>query len=401
MTRHHRGAEALLDPIFNKAARTHLDEPLVCRRAWPFGSGGWSALVSRPQGTLAESWAVLAPGPEWPRMVATLERRGVSRRLLDGEITMWPVGEDPLMAELNGWLATGEPTAPAIIGYKPLRRLTCRLTGADGSSRFAKLMRPTAAAMTAAHHQLLAGYWRHEPAFDIPRIVDQDTEAGRLVWETKAGRPPHRVSNRARLAAAVRAVGRCVASLHRCPATLPRVRTRASELAALESWLRATGGLLERPQALRHGIDTLTATAQDLPPARHVVSHGDLHDSQFLVGPTSITLLDLDTLGRAEPELDIGNLLAHFDLRRAARPAPADGDTRPLDLESLLLEGYARQRGPLLSRPRIHWYRTVAALRLVLVHAPRPESWPLMPHLITLALEGVQALNSRQEEHAS
>ena len=62
-------------------------------------------------------------------------------------------------------------------------------------------------------------------------------------------------------------------------------------------------------QSLKQARDEIARAA--VPGQRSVLAHRDLHDGQFLVDGGTIALLDFDLLARAEPELDVANLLEH------------------------------------------------------------------------------------------
>ena len=86
-------------------------------------------------------------------------------------------------------------------------------------------------------------------------------------------------------------------------------------------------------------VDGWTLTRLRYKPERRwvgrVAVHRDLHDGPLLVDGTQVGLLDPDTLALGEPELDLGNLLAHLQLavcagrcddavRRSGRSAVSD-----------------------------------------------------------------------------
>src|SRR5699024_1543681 len=58
-----------------------------------------------------------------------------------------------------------------------------------------------------------------------------------------------------------------------------------------------------------------TTIAMAGPVPRRSLLHRDLDDKQLLVDGDGVGMLDVDTLGLGDPALDVGNLLAHLDLR--------------------------------------------------------------------------------------
>jgi aminoglycoside phosphotransferase (APT) family kinase protein len=132
-----------------------------------------------------------------------------------------------------------------------------------------------------------------------------------------------------------------------------------------------TRGWVER--AVRAG--RLPAT--DIDPALHALreqeatspgcAHRDLHDGQLLLTDDRLGVLDPDTLCRAEPALDLANLLVHLDLR------VAQGLLSPLDrtdIRSAILRGAAPSTS---TQHRLPAYDRACRLRLAAVYAFRPR----------------------------
>jgi aminoglycoside phosphotransferase (APT) family kinase protein len=110
-----------------------------------------------------------------------------------------------------------------------------------------------------------------------------------------------------------------------------------------------------------------------LPPVVPVPIHRDLHDKQVLVEPGGgIGVLDFDTLALGDPALDLGNLLAHLDLRALQhRCSEVDAER----LGAALLDGYGTRT---TLRERAAAYAQATRVRLACVYAFRP-SWPGLP----------------------
>lgn len=97
--------------------------------------------------------------------------------------------------------------------------------------------------------------------------------------------------------------------------------------------------------------------------------HRDLHDKQLLWDGQQLALLDLDTAALGEAELDLGNLLAHLELRQAQGLA----SERLTGQASSLLEGLAQQLG--LAPERLEVYRQAARLRIACLYSFRPGEY--------------------------
>ena len=110
---------------------------------------------------------------------------------------------------------------------------------------------------------------------------------------------------------AVKEAGRVAAALHGCaydPA-LPK-RDLHGERAAAEAELERVGEVWpDSARLLRHRLSAaLAADAGDDPPL--VLAHGDLTPGQLLMSVLGVAVVDVDTLCRAEPALDLGRFLA-------------------------------------------------------------------------------------------
>ncbi len=137
--------------------------------------------------------------------------------------------------------------------------------------------------------------------------------------------------------------------------------------------LEGTGSLFDAP------VDRLVSEAQApeiaTPPMR--VLHGDLHDKQILDTGRGIGFIDLDLAVLGEPELDAGNLVAHFHLRAIQnnRPRPEAADRA-----AAFLCGY-REAQP-LAESRLRLYTRMSLVRLALLYALRLDSAHIPPLLL-------------------
>lgn len=108
---------------------------------------------------------------------------------------------------------------------------------------------------------------------------------------------------------------------------------------------------------------------------RHSLLHRDLHDKQLLVdartdGALEVGMLDVDTLGLGDPALDLGNLLAHLDLR--VEQGWTDRG-RARDVEVGVLAGY---RPDERTTQAAAGYRALTRSRLRALYAFRPADLP-------------------------
>ncbi len=122
---------------------------------------------------------------------------------------------------------------------------------------------------------------------------------------------------------ALQGSGRALAGLH-C-LTLLSTPTRCfvdalGELVGLESTVaRADPALAVRYAA----VLSMLERGDDCLPDAAVTCHGAFRTDQLLLSREHFVLIDLDTLCRSEPALDLGNLLAYLDWKAIRRPREA------------------------------------------------------------------------------
>lgn len=100
----------------------------------------------------------------------------------------------------------------------------------------------------------------------------------------------------------------------------------------------------------------------------YVLLHRDLHDKQLLWDGTSLALIDLDTAAYGEAALDLGNLLAHLELRAVQGIYPQDFSQVVIQL----LETLGTDSG--ISPQRLDLYRQAARARIACVYSFRPSA---------------------------
>ena len=114
-----------------------------------------------------------------------------------------------------------------------------------------------------------------------------------------------------------------------------------------------------------------------------VPSHRDFYDKQILVDEDRCTLLDLEVASRAEAELDVGNFLAHLELRWLQ--GRMEGRE---SLAQLFVAEYSRV-GSRLDAARLRWYLASSLLRLGCVYSFRPEWVDLAPRLLEASIRAL------------
>lgn len=256
-----------------------------------------------------------------------------------------------MTGRLEGLL--GSPVSFEALKHKPGRRRTLRAVGPRGSA-IVKLYASDRAATVAARVEAL-GAGPVEPV--VPRVLACDPGRRLVVLSYVPGAPLGRAvtAGDAEVACgrAGLALGRWHAFWRGGPPKSLRQHTSGREIETIDA--RAA----ELPTAMAARVRKL---ARELRPAWgcQTVVHRDLYEEQVLVGER-IGLIDLDDAAAGPPELDMGNLLAHLDLR-----ALRIGE-RPDKICAALLEGYERS-GVQLDPVLLDRCRRLSLLRLACIH---------------------------------
>lgn len=273
-------------------------------------------------------------------------------------------GADRRLAGLAALVA--QPGA-RLVSHVPERRGVVRLL--DGSyARALRQGRSVAAVASVERAAAASG-----GTFVVPRLLGHDLETSTTVWAPLQGPTllalATSLQSASVLADAWRSAGVAVRALHGGDRTGVPHHAPVEEVAVARRWISAASawGLLP-PRGDHPAYEELL----DGEPGPLGLLHRDLHDKQVLVGP-ELGLLDLDTLAAGERALDLGNVLAHLDLRRAQglldeRSAAVAGDA--------FLAGAAPDRA---TARRVAAYRAVTRLRLTGLYAFRPR-WHRLAH---------------------
>jgi len=264
----------------------------------------------------------------------------------------------------------------ALYGSAGVEAVRANRTGTDAdaapTAAYIKAVRPSRAAAVAgaarAAAQLVAG------VCSVPAVLAVDRRSGTVTYATMPGRRLTDLLATRAGADAIEALGSALRTLH-AAARPPNVDLHD---AAREARLVIEAAAALTPYAPELSERTAGAgraaarRLRSLPPVAPVPVHRDLHDKQVLVGASGIGLLDFDTLALGDPALDLGNMLAHLELRALqGRCSPADAER----LTAALLDGY---RAGADIRERIAVYAHATRVRLACLYAFRP-GWPTVP----------------------
>ncbi|MDF2144316.1 phosphotransferase family protein [Knoellia sp. p5-6-4] len=328
--------------------------PLGLRRAWPRPDGSLHLEYVDARGhTVA---AQLLPDRARAETVVTAAGRGAELHPAQPVVLHWS-GADGRLGALPGLVRRGA----RVVSHRPERRAVVQRP--DGA--YAKVVRPgTSSRLVATSERTRLAARR---AFLVPRVLAHDLSAGVVTWEEVPGPTLLQVGRSAPgladLVQAWTAAGRAVADLHRHDATDLPVHDARDEVRTTEGWVESAvaWGLL--PAAADPAAYRLLLAG---PPGPVGVLHRDLHDKQVVLARDGVGVLDLDTLAVGERALDLGNVLAHLELRVAQGLL---GERAAQVAGAAFLAGAAPDADTLR---RVPAYQQVARLRLAGVYAFRP-----------------------------
>jgi aminoglycoside phosphotransferase (APT) family kinase protein len=313
---------------------------LTVRRSWPERSGGLAVEALTPQGRVVGVWV-----------------RGTDVTVLDTH--------DPALPALT-------PGA-TVIRHRPGRRAVLRT--ADG---YRKVVRPGRAAAVARRVESAWDLLGADPTAPLlPTVLDVDDTTGAVQLAELAGPTLHELLAEDGAAALTLAgrTGAALATLQHAPSDGLPAHGHREEAEVLRRWTA---------DAARWGGDDRSAAAEQvatrlatLPAPQWAPAHRDLHDKQLVAAGNRVGLLDLDTLCRADPALDLANLLAHLQLRVLqghCLPAVAERCAAALQASA----------GGRAGAAALATYTAATLLRLAAVYSFRPGH-PDLPARLTAA----------------
>ncbi len=311
------------------------------------------------------------PGRDGSLTFETIDELGRLRAgevTADSEVKLADYGVDPKLPELN----------PQLDGPIVVHRLHRRavVLGADRVTKLLRAGRAEAvvqatqrfAALSSATGLAVPEVLSHSEArvdFSLlPGISLHDLGAtGMAAWEYFAGAWPELLTRQAEL---------------------PR-HTGTQEAEVLQQWYQRVVDFQALPE-----IDQLRPlverTCRELAatPGPLVIVHRDLHDKQLIWDGRSLGVIDLDTAALGEAALDLGNLLAHVDLRGIQGLWPDSLRTQITEVLTTVVAAAPTTAARLAS------YYRAALLRLACVYAFRPQASQWLPQWVAHCQERIE-----------
>lgn len=306
----------------------------------------------------------------------------------DGERveSLTPAGDRkvPLSALLR---ESGPGARLEILNWRPGRRLVL-LDSRRGTPLVLKGYRKGHAGVAYARYEA-ACRALNGSGVSAPETIDLDARYESIVLAHCAGTPLE-VSLDSR--DVFYRIGECLAAFQDRAADFETTTFASSdELRVIDRFSeKVVAARLELPENFVPLRDRLGELEPMLPDTAAGLCHRDLHDRQFKLDGSRVTLLDFDLLCCADVALDVANLLAHLALRqfqgtRGATPASVElcGEQ--------FLEGLGRNEEPGFW-VRLRFYQATSFCRLALVYTLRPRWASLAAPLVQMGQRCVDDL---------
>jgi len=173
-------------------------------------------------------------------------------------------------------------------------------------------------------------------------------------------------------------------SLHRTPIDDAPAFSVSDEIGILERWQSA---LAKADPETADLLDRLVPVwrNQATPVDGCATIHRDFYDRQVLLGKNQTILVDIDTLSRGDPAVDVGTFLAHLWLDVLAQSGDSSGPAFESHARHVLI--FYQESGGRLCRRSLRWSWASALLRLGAVHALRTTTGPFAVGLWRLAAD--------------
>lgn len=288
-------------------------------------------------------------------------------------ILLQPRGADRRLIGLSELLSR---PASTLLAHRPERRAVVRLNGATGQ-RYAKVVRPSRVRHVVESAECLRG--RLARPFAVPEVLEVDESRGVVMFAVLPGVRLHELLDAGeRFIDSARAVGEALRWFHAEAPSAAQGHDAQAEIRVLQKslgHLKAYGPTLYS-QLRDAPAGVLETLAKDASP--WTLIHGDFYDKQAVLDPEGgVGILDLDTIAVGEAALDVGNMLAHLELRALQGRCSHEVASRAA---GAFLDGYDP---PPEVRARVPAYTDASRLRLACLYAFRPRWRQLLSGLVS------------------
>jgi streptomycin 6-kinase len=301
----------------------------------------------------------------------------------------WQFPLDPELAALPRLLP--RPTGWTVLSYLPGER--CAILHERRDRHAAVVAKLDRAGGVERTHRMLCRLWQGDHSFRMPRPLAADPDAG-IRWEQAVegrrfdGFPGDQSSLPLLRQVAAAAAGLHSAELHGLPeVSVPSVLRRIEH----KVLPRIAAALPELWPATAAWFETLEKAATLLPARSLATVHGDLHTANVLLDRDGVILVDLDSLARGDPALDLalfGSRMLLLALRRGERLAET------AEAVAELPDAYAAAGGVPIPEPTFAWYLSAQLVgrqvRTAIRHCA-PDVARIAPPLLSWARETLES----------
>jgi len=223
----------------------------------------------------------------------------------------------------------------------------------------------------------------------IPTVIYHDSKLNAIFFEHIPGEALHEIMSSSAFLASVRQLPSFLSHFQSRPVMLEDQHSLTDELEVMKRWYKYLRLVFPSLRSVAGEAYSKIVDLSSLIRSRSLVpAHRDFHDKQILKNGRYLYILDWDLSCLADPALDLGNFLAHLELRSFQHPEFSPTLERA---EAMLLEDFNASHRR--SNPKsLEFYRLCSLFRLACVYAFRPKWHFLAGPLLN------QCLNSNQIE---
>ncbi|MCL3777092.1 MULTISPECIES: phosphotransferase [unclassified Actinomyces] len=287
-------------------------------------SVGYTAVVASPDGSRGTEYLCATTArltnPQAPGVNRVAPTGGdgpavhVWRHPADPELPALTVACTPSLLSRR----LGSPVRATMVAYRPTRRAVVRVTYRDGSTSYAKVLRPAVSGSFAQRHRMLRA-----AGVPAPEVLRDDPDGLVLLSAGQGVALSGLLSRGMDTAQAQRVLSSLTALLDSLPQSALALERHPAWSERARHYAHAAATVLPehatRARAVAEGVEQLMAVSD---PGPVVPVHGDFYEANVLMEGEGVTsLLDVDSLGPGHRVDDLACLLGHVSVLDHLAPA--------------------------------------------------------------------------------
>lgn len=292
--------------------------------------------------------------PEWGLVV---RRPGLDSKLPGLRLLHHPDEAAGLLNSLDNTI--GDKVRVELVAHRLGKRAVLRITTAENAAYYVRLrgISSQSGSVSYSRHQALFNDAQSQTEIAIPEPLGYSSDLGAAVFSELEGAPAEYCGTAAPLQC--RMISQALYALQSIDCTSLPKHTAEDEFAILSQlYSRTQRYFPELALILREPMDWVGVRLRQSRDTPYVLAHRDLHQQQLLMTKSCVGILDFDTVCRAHPAVDLGNLQAHVYL-----------ESQREGFESAPLESTLSCALPDISASDISLWRCSALLRLAMIYA--------------------------------